>query len=183
MFRPTTRCALVGVVSLALLEGCSAWVHATAGVATTFSGGRDGPEGVVDLEYGGSIGRDVPIGPSLNLHGRFGDQLVQLAPSLSLRAMARAPAAPFVGLGVRAFSFESNNGSFGFGMGSPYLDAGIYVPFTSMSSVFGSRSDSAGGGLGVVLHGQVGYDVRFTSQPNETWASISLGIGMFSYAR
>lgn len=183
MLLPASRGALFGVLSLALMGGCSAWTHASAGVATTFSGGRGGLGGVVDLEYGGSIGRDLPVGPSLNLHARFGDQLVQIAPSLSMRVMARAPAAPFVGLGVRAASFEANNGTFGFGMGSPYLDAGIYVPFTSLSSVFGSRSDAAGAGFGLVLHGQIGYDVRFTAQPNETWASVSLGLGGFSYAR
>ncbi len=163
------------------LPGCAAWLHASGGVATSLSGRQQGAQGVLDVEYGGRFGA-LPVGGSMNLHGRFGAGLVQVAPSLSVRgAVPSTPVAPFLGLGLRVFSLESNQGAFVFGLASPYLDLGTYVIVRSQSAGVGQHG--AGGGVGLVLHGQVGYDVRLASEPNDWWASVSLGVATYVFGQ
>lgn len=180
MSRLWTACAALTLLLHA--AGCSAWVHASGGVASNLSSRAPAAlGGVLDLEYGGAIASPAPLWPSLNLHVRGGPDLVQVAPSLSLRGALRSPITPVYGVGARFLSFEANDG-FGFGMFSPYAELGAYVALFSPGGHLETVTHGVGGGNGLVLHADVGYDLRFTHQPNAWWTSVSLGYAVYGFA-
>jgi len=177
------RVVAVGVLVGAGLEGCAGYKMVTGGVATGLGEGSHRLAGTVDAEIGGSMVtsrlRRSPAMLALGVHGRFGDDIVQVAPTLTLRALpALGRVMLFGGLGFRMFQVESARGEAGFGMFSPLADLGamVLLPGQPYGETSGGRRFV--GGWVFVLRGAIGYDLRFTSQPSEGWASATAGLGV-----
>ena len=168
---------------LLMTSGCAAYAHATGGFASNLSPSAPAaPSVVVDGAYGGTFGTPILLWPSLGLRVRGGKDLVQIAPSLELRGALPSLITPVYGLGLRVLSLEANDGGFGFGMFGPYAELGVFVALGSNRGQRSLGGGSLGGGTGLVVHVDGGYDVRFTHQPNSLWASVSVGYALYAWA-
>lgn len=163
-------------------SGCASYAHVTAGAASNLGGAAPAAVGgVLDGELGGGVGLASFAWPSVNAHVRVAPDLFQLAPSLSLRGALPALVTPVYGLGFRLLSFEVNDGGFGFGMFSPYLQLGFFVGLGRDSGQLRSGSLTVGGGNGLVLQAETGYDVRFTHQASSFWGAVSIGWATYAF--
>lgn len=139
---------------------------------------RPGRTGVaVDLRVGAynpaeEPSHSVAAGGTLGFRTKFSDALTQIALSedFVLLPLGRIEiVTPFFRGGINAFQFESLDGSFAYGMFSPYAEGGILVTLHRAedgSSVFFSAAAA------------IEYDLRFTDQPNEGYWMGLAGFGL-----
>lgn len=160
------------LAALALLPGCTALMTAQGGWVSPTSD-RPGHEGVaVDLRMDFfDHSKTLSPGGGFALRGKLADELFQV--SIAEEAFVlygpRAPMRPFVRGGINVFQFESVDGGFGFGMFSPYAEAGLIF------AIFPE------GGLGddwlFTVSAAAEYDLRFTDQENQGYFLVLFGIG------
>jgi hypothetical protein len=167
------RFALVVLLSL----GCTGYRSITGGVLSPITNSGNSLAAVVDFEQAIVFTRhmsELTAGLAFNVHGRISADVVQVAPSVALRLIFPTRyVLPMLGLGARVLTLEANQGTFGFGMMSPYADFGFLWFPGGIGEPEGGRLSLSG--FAFAVNGSIGYDLRFTSQPNEAYVTASVG--------
>ncbi len=171
------------VVLGALAEGCGMSLAATGGYVTTVAAAAPSAGASIHGHLGYSARRGgsnlfsdasqlralhaFHVGVSFRM--RFAQGLTQVAagPEAALRYPALV--SPYGRLGVNLVQFESNAGSFGFGMFSPWAELGLGL-------CPDWRDASANAAWCITASGLAGYDLRFTSQPGAAYVGALAGV-------
>lgn len=81
---------------------------------------------------------------------------------------------PYLRGGVNEFQFESVDGSFGYGMFSPFAEAGVMLRVAR---------DKRRGGTYLTIGGFTEYDLRFTDQRSRAYWGLMVGIASVARGR
>jgi len=117
--------------------------------------------------------RTFGFGGSVGLRGKFAGEMQQVALSEDVMLMAGDSTnlfTPFFRGGFHFLQFERLGGDFGFGMFSPYAEAGVMVR-VRQDPIHLSQTY-------VILGGAAEYDLRFTDQPNRAYYTGFVGVGI-----
>lgn len=144
-------------------QGCFSFLGDIQGgyaSSTRFESGRRGV--AVNAALGGNISDESDtaerLGPGLAVRTKFTSDVKQVSLSPHVYFLPGSGVTPYARLGTNLLQFEHVDGSFAYGMFSPYAELGLYVtPF--------------------VISAFAEYDLRFTSQPNEGFVGLMAGIG------
>jgi hypothetical protein len=160
----TFRASIAAAVVLAVL-GCNPIVQVEGGMFDSISHrfGREGP--LVEARAGMFSGS---LGGTMGIRSKFSSELTQIAISQDFFFMPLYPrlVTPFLRAGVNNYQFESLDDAFGYGMFSPYAEVGALIRISEDQSARTWLS------LGVGIE----HDIRFTSQPNESYWSLRAGL-------
>ncbi|HQP35244.1 MAG TPA: hypothetical protein PLI95_08700 [Polyangiaceae bacterium] len=157
------RVASLVTLALALgAQGCFSMLMDLQGgytSSTRFESGRQGF--ALNASAGGNLGdtRGAEVaGPGLAIRSKLTSEVKQISLSPHAYLLGGSGIAPYARGGVNLLQFEQVDGSFAYGMFSPYGEVGIYLS-------------------PLVLSAFAEYDLRFTSQRNEGFVGIMAGIG------
>jgi hypothetical protein len=168
----------LAAVGLLLAMGCNPLLTVDGGYFAALSE-RPGREGVAaNLRVGmfDDSQRTQAFGTTLGFRTKFSARLTQFALSqdMWLEPVAHHFAVrPYLRAGINSYQFESLDGSFAYGMFSPYAEAGWVVRVTEL----GFEE------LLLTLGGAIEYDLRFTDHPDEGYWSALVGLALSGLPR
>jgi len=149
-----------------LCQGCL--VRTSGGYVQGISGG-EGQSGMALNVFAGmgdkKSGRTVDFASGLAVRSKLSEEssMVALGSGFDFQfTPLQSRFRPFINAGIHLLQFEESRGGFGFGMFSPYLDAGLGIGFARMWSL--------------TLGAGIGYDIRFNSNPNTFYFSTHAGL-------
>lgn len=176
-------CAAALLAAGSALCGCSTLMSVEAGYQQPYDQElAPGHRGLAfDIHFGMSAG-DVPAGAELALLTKHGGELGQWALAAGVYAFTPpAVIGAFGRAGLAVLQFGSWSDAFTFGMGSPWVQGGLYILPEAMGRGGGSLNLSRFGGLVFLFGASTGYDLRFgTAAPDSGWWSITAGLGFLS---
>ncbi len=168
------RRALLTWAAAPLLSGCGLLYQVGGGGVA----GLDDRPGRLGVEAQGHAGFGLSdasfvMGLGLSARARVTENVQQLAGGshLFVTALADGPS-PYLRVGTHFLQFERVDGAFGFGMASPFAEAGL--------ALFDAAGRKRRGffGTGPYVGLWIGYDTRLTDQPSEASAGITFGWAM-----
>ena len=155
------------ILVFAFTGGCSLLATTEVGQFRATSKQAAGQTGVAAVTRAGHYVHtdSVSYGLGVGLRTKVAPQLKQYAVSTDVSVSPRLRAVtPFIRAGVNAYQAESVAGDFGYGMFSPYGEAGLMVQL--------GRS-SGGTRVYLTAAASVEYDLRFTDQASQGyWAAL-----------
>jgi hypothetical protein len=156
---------------LHVLAGCAGYAQIGAGFADNLVkfGGR--ASGQAQYKIGWSANPNVLPDGMLRL--RVGADVQELGAGLGLCVRGTAPGVvPYARAGLTALQIGAANGHFSIGMFGPFLEGGVAIDIGKLPD-FISRYTS----YFIAINTGIGYDVRFTSQPNEAYWLFGVALG------
>jgi hypothetical protein len=158
------------VLMALLASGCNMFGQAQAGYLAPTST-REGHTGVaVDLRIDSHTGGEtLGFGGGGGFRTKFAPDLFQISVAEELFAVAfpHARVSPYARAGMNFLQFEGVDGEFGFGMFSPYGEAGVMVEV---------RRSSPRSRLWITFGAAAEYDLRFTDQANQGYVLFVIGV-------
>jgi len=158
---------------------CSGWVRAEGGfvTSTTLAKGRQGASAGVEAAIGGE---HDPVALLMALRGKVTEGAGDVALHVGgIHIHNPDPVGFYVMGGANFLQLGSADGDVSFGMFSPAAELGMIIGFKSKSpsGVPVKLPDM------LTLGTRIGYDLRFTSQPNEGFWTVNLGYAVGSGPR
>jgi hypothetical protein len=173
---PGSRLVFALVVAV-LSSACASTVFTAQGGYVRPAEDRDGQTGGAVNLYGGAfVNRDSNLGMEMALRFKGASNLKQGAMGMSLISIPFGAhvVMPFGRAGVHELQFESVNGDFGFGMFSPFAEAGLMIR---------TKRRRYGGGTFFTISAFGEYDLRFNSPKSGAYWGIAIGITGIDFIR
>lgn len=133
----------------------------------------------VDVQFGMGGDLDAPVGLLAAVRTKFGSHQGQFGVGVGAYAFTPPAAVGAYGrAGINVLQAEVWSGEFAFGMGSPWVNAGVYL----LPEAMGANSLTGDhGGLVFTVGASTGYDVRFADVPNTGWWAVTVGLGFLAF--
>ncbi len=168
---PLTK-SLAAAVAALTAGGCALMTSTEAGHFRPTKGDADGNSGVAAVFRAGHYmhSDSMSYGLGLGMRTKLASELKQYSISADVTVSPRLRGlVPFLRTGANLYQAESLAGEFGYGMFSPYAEAGLMVQVARTS-----------GGTRIYLSGAATaeYALRFTSQPHRGYWGFVGGIAI-----
>ena len=155
----------------AVLTSCAGYAQIGAGFVDNLTKFAGRPSGQAQYQLGWGTDPNVMLDGALRL--RAGGDIQELGAGAGICLRGSGPGVvPYARAGLMALQIGAADGRFSIGMFGPHVEAGVAIDIGNLPS-FIQRVTS----YFIAISAGIGYDVRFTSQPNEGYwlASVALG--------
>ncbi|MBI3071091.1 MAG: hypothetical protein HYY84_03085 [Deltaproteobacteria bacterium] len=164
---------IAGLVFLAATVGigCGGYAQIGAGFTDNLTKFAGRASGQAQYQMGG--GTNPNLMPDGMLRLRVGGDVQELGVGAGICVRGTGPGvSPFARAGITALQIGATDGRFSIGLFGPFLEAGVAFDIGKLPDAIRRVTSYF-----IALHGGIGYDVRFTSQPNEGYWLVALAFG------
>ncbi len=164
---------LLALGALLALPGCALSIHGEAGYTNTPA--FEGSDGLAVNVYAGT--GDLPVDASFGVRSKVAEDFRQIALSVDVFTLSRIQfLGPYFRGGLHLLQLEEIGGDTRFGLGSPYVEAGLLIALDT-EQLTGQDRPSAG--TFITLGGQAEYDIRLDDQTPNTFSwGLLAGFGV-----